>query len=473
MSKTLADAIFEAEKHSKKDAKRAALSGLTGDQLRLVHEALEPMRVFNVTANKTEKPAAYANADDSLTPFFTLLDMLHDRTLSGNAAKAAVTATLGRYTERTATALLRVLDKDLKCGATISTFGEVYPELASVSQFDLMGAEKMDKKKYKWQWPCIGESKYDGLRAICYIKNGKISYFSRNGKPHAHLVGIFDDELIALAKILGNNGNIVLDGEALASSFQESLKARGSDNAEAKAALSFYAFDWMTTDEWDARNCPMTQDMRSATLDAAIKSTPFKQIKKSKFRILHNMTEAQEFYTEVLKEGLKDDGTQNGLGEGLIIKYMKAFYAWNLGGSRGPEWTKWKPIIDVDLEIVGFELGDAGSKNADKLGKLKVFGKDENGNVIRSNVGGFKVSHPKMLPLLQALAAKTGANLFNPKKPDFVKNKDQFLRAYIWDNQAEFLGKIAMMEAQELTLADGATEYSLRFPQFVMIRDDK
>jgi len=473
MSKRLADAIFEAEKHSKKDAKREALSGMSGDDLLLVREALNPMRVFNVTANKTEKPILYALDDfPTYAPFLTLLDRLHDRTVSGNAAKTEVTSCLALYTERTAKALLRVLDKDLKCGATISTLGEVYPELASVPQFDLMGAEKMTPK-YKWQWPCIGESKYDGLRAVCRIENKIVSYFSRNGKPHAHLVGIFDAELIALAALLSPSGDAVIDGEALASSFQESLKARGSDNAAAKAALNFYAFDWMTVAEWDACACPMIQEDRSASLDSAIKTGSFKQIRKSKFRILKNMEEAQEFYTEVLKEGLKDDGTQNGLGEGLIIKYRGSLYAWNLGGSRGPEWTKWKPIIDVDLEIIGFEKGDPGTKNFDKLGALIVFGKDENGNIIRSKCGGFKVSHPKMKPLLQALAAKTGANLFEEKKPDFIKNKDQWLRAHIWNHQAEFLGLTAMMEAQELTKAENATEFSLRFGQFVMIRDDK
>jgi DNA ligase-1 len=145
MSKTLADAIFEAQLHPKKDAKRAALAGMEGDDLKLLFQALNPYRVFNVTANKTELPEFYA-ADDSIgySPFLQLLECLHERTITGNAAKAAVTRVLGMYTERTAKALLRVLDKDLKCGATVNTFSEVYPDLA-VPKFDLMGAEKMNK----------------------------------------------------------------------------------------------------------------------------------------------------------------------------------------------------------------------------------------------------------------------------------------------------------------------------------------
>jgi ATP-dependent DNA ligase len=185
------------------------------------------------------------------------------------------------------------------------------------------------------------------------------------------------------------------------------------------------------------------------------------------------MAEAKDFYEEVLNDGLNPDGTTNGLGEGLIIKYLDGLYQWNMGGSRGPEWTKWKPIIDVDLRIVGFYEGDPGTKNEGKLGGLKLEGTDENGNEIKTNCGGFKVAHPKMKPLLAELAKKAGVQFDDPKKPNYVKNKDQFLREYIWGHQDEFLGKIAMLEAQELSLAEGAAYYALRFPQFVTIRDDK
>ena len=139
-TKTFADAILEAEQHSKQAPKFAALAGMTGDDLKLVVEALNPYRVFNV--KKFDWPQAFANADDTYTRFFDLLNQLHDRTLSGNAARAAIPAVLGCFTERTAKVLARVLLKDLKCGATSSTFEKVYPGL-SIPKFELMGAEKM------------------------------------------------------------------------------------------------------------------------------------------------------------------------------------------------------------------------------------------------------------------------------------------------------------------------------------------
>lgn len=479
--KTLADAIFEAELHSKKEPKIAALMGMGSEDLRLVEEALNTYRIFGI--KKYDEPIVYATEDENYGPFFDLLNALESRELTGNAAKSAVTDTLSLYTERTARALARVLDKDLKCGATISTFKKVYPSL-NIPEFDLMGAETMNRnpdkgKVYEWKWPCIGEAKYDGQRAIIMYEGGKVTYWSRNGKPLDHLAGLFDIEIAGLYDIVKQD--FIVDGEALANSFSESIKAKGSDNDTAKANLNFYAFDWMLLSEWKAQNCPHVQQFRSNTLEdmllellatADVNGTKCRMF-KSRYEILRNMEEAQNFYAEIVQSGLDDDGKINGQGEGLIIKYMDAFYAWNLGGSRGPEWTKWKSVIEVDGEIVGFELGDKGTKNENKLGRFHVEGKDENGRFFKSKVGGMKVSHKKMKPLFDQLAAAAGVQFDKLKAPNYVKNKDQFLRQWIWDHQADFMGKMIMIEAQELTLAANATVWSLRFPQFCEVRTDK
>lgn len=471
MKKTLGSAIFEAEKHTTHAPKHEALSGLDVVEQSLLLQALDQYRVFNI--RKFDKPTVYASVDPvGYDEFLSLLDKLHNRELTGNAAKAAVTHTLAQYTEYTAKALMRVLDQDLKCGATISTFRKLYPHL-DIREFDLMGAEKMDEKKYKWQWPCIGEAKYDGQRAIIRVelRDRSVNYLSRNGKPLDHLQGLFDAEALAFADEFGVD--MILDGEALAGSFQETVKAKGSENVDQKQNLKFYAFDYMTVEQWDAQNCPLPQLARSTVLETVINKLSMPKLVKSKYRILNNLEEAHEFYTEILKEGINEDGTSNGLGEGLIIKYVGAFYQWNLGGSRGPEWTKWKPVIDFDLTIEGKYEGDPGTKNEGKLGGLILRGQDENGRPIKTNCGGFKVSHKKMQPMLREIAASLGGQIDYPKKPNYIKNKDQMLRQHIWDHFDEFVSKTCTVESQEMCLAEGATDYALRFPQFIMVRTDK
>lgn len=463
MTKTFAAAIFEAEKHSKKDAKHAALSGLSGHDLELVHQALNPYRVFNI--KKFDWPSTHATTDNSYHPFFQLLDDLHDRKLTGNAAKEAVTHVLSQYTHVTAKALARVLDKDLKCGATDSTLNKLYPNL--VPTFEVMLADKMpakhEKKQYKWKFPCIVEAKYDGKRMICFVEKGKpVVYRSRNGKPFDWVEGMFDTDLHNLRDIVGED--IIVDGEVLAvdasgkTSFQLTGNAAGADNKDAKAALRLFAFDWMTVKEWKAGSCPRSQAQRSSMLEGYINDLKHVarfadcKIIKSKYAIVNSVAEATAFYEEMLEEGY----------EGLIIKDPSAAYEWDRGGA----WTKWKPVYDVDLTIVGFYEGDVGTKNEGKLGGMNMVGRDENGNEIVTDVGGFKVNHPKFKVWVEALAKKAGVDLSKT-------NKDQFFRDYVWQHKNEFLGKTAAVEYQELSLAAGAKTYALRFPQFLMIRDDK
>ena len=477
--KTFADAIFEAEKHGKHDLKYAALGGLDNTELELASQALNPYRVFNI--KKFDKPKVYANADPDYSLFLKLLDQLVTRELSGNAAKAAVTAILGSYTERTATALQRVLLKDLKCGAGVSVFKKLYPHAAAgFPEFELMLAAKIDEKpevvrktdvlltpailqkKYKLTFPVIAESKYDGKRLLAMVSGGKVEYLTRQGNTADWCNGLFDEELCKIEQQLGFP--FVLDGEVLGRSFQETSKAGGSDAdaIEARKHCKFFAFDWMPLATWQARAATSPQWKRSAKILAFINSLGLVKITKSKSKVCYSIAELKEFYAEVLKDGVNADGTINGLGEGLIIKNHDGLYEWD----RSKNWFKWKPVLDLDLEIVGFYEGDAGKKNEGKLGGMIMRGQDENGRKIFTHCGGFKVTDPDTKKFIDEKAAAQGLDVKS-------LNRDQWFRDYVWRNQAEFLGKTAMIECQELSLAEGATEWAARFPQFCHIRNDK
>lgn len=462
MAKRFADAIFEAEKHTKHEQKHAALSGLTGDDLRLVREALNPHRIFNIKEKSLEDPLAYANVDRDYEPFFTLLDMLHARTLSGSAAKATVTAVLGQYTEHTATALRRVLLKDLRCGATESTINKLYKGL--VPTFEVMLAGKMPKKheknQYKWQFPLLAEGKYDGNRMIAIVTRGlPVTYLSRNGKEFDWVEGAFDQDLQALLSEFGAAHSIVVDGEVLAVNkhgkmdFSLTNQAKKAGNAVAKDCLKFFAFDLMTRDEWDAQQAKHVQLHRSKYLASLIDLAGTTRVVKARGRIIHSVQEGHDFYQQVLAEGY----------EGLILKNVDGKYAWK----RTDDWVKWKPVYEADLRIKGLYLGDKGKKNEDKLGGFFVEGADENGNVIDSDCGGISVNHPKAQPMLEEIAKLAGVDL------EQVQNVDQWFRDWAWKNQDYFINKIGMIEYQELSLALGATKYSLRFPVLICLRDDK
>jgi len=310
-------------------------------------------------------------------------------------------------------------------------------------------------------------------RLAAFVNQGEVKYVSRSGKPSDHLVGLFDAELVKLEEKVGEP--IVVDGEVLASSFQETMNAKGSDRDEAKNNLKFWTFDYMTLNEWNAQSSmsvwesnlaritkeakkdpvkgkfrleqhlakkPVVdqrhmiakfQIQRSTELESMIKSLGLKKIVKTKYKICNSIQELRDFYAEVLAEGVNDDGTLNGLGEGLIIKNLKGTYEWD----RSKFWVKWKPVIDLDLQIVGYEPGKGRLSNT--IGKLLLEGTDENGNHIK---------------------ARCGSGLSD-------KDRDFFLK-----NQARLLGTTVMIEAQEISLASNSDVYSARFPVFIKIRND-
>ena len=94
---------------------------------------------------------------------------------------------------------------------------------------------------------------------------------------------------------------------------------------------------------------------------------------------------------------------------------------------------EWKPVITVDLTIVGFEEGTG--RNAGRLGAIICEGEDD-GRKIRVNVGsGLSDS-----------------------------NRDEY-----WGNRASLHGNLVEVEADAVTQnQDGS--YSLRFPRFVRFR---
>ena len=289
------------------------------------------------------------------------------------------------------------------------------------------------------------EAKYDGNRLIAMVTESEVKYYARSGKESK--LGTFDTELLEIRQWLGHD--FVIDGEVLASSFQETMNAKSDSNEKARDALKFYAFDLMSLAEWEANSCPRVQHVRTSQLTALLAAPRSTQrVVQSKVKTVHNMKELLAFLDEVIQDGINPDGTLNGLGEGLIIKDLNGYYEWERSEvvrdrktkvvTKATYWTKFKPIITVDAKIVDFFEGRG--RLVGTLGGVVVEGVDENGRQFRSDVGsGFK-------------------------------DKD---RDMIWANRGKYLNATVELEVQEISLAQNATVHSLRFPIYKQLRDDK
>lgn len=425
------EAIAAAEAVSTKAEKLKALSGLDETAKQLVFDCLSPYRVFGV--KKWPTPQKYAAADGDLKEFLQLLNQLADRALTGNAAKTAVTETLSKYTERTASYLRRVLIKKIDCGATATTFNKLYPGLVPVYKVSACRKRTADTKI---TYPKIADAKLDGQRVTAFVSSTSVVYLSRSGKPASFCEGLFDDELLALRADL--NYDIVVDGEVMGTDFTTTMNAKGSKSdghQQAKQTLKFYVFDLLSWDIWSAAelaNSSVTasdpQHVRTALIQKVLGEKP-KDYKLQRLltRIVNSDVELAEFFDQCV--ALKY--------EGVIIKDPNAPYICD----RKEHWYKWKPVLDLDLKIVGFLPGAPDGMFADTVGALLLEGHDENGVHIITECG-------TGLTIEQRNDMKA-----HPKK---------------------YLGKIAEIEVQEITPpTDGRTWHSTRFSSFKRIRDDK
>ena len=462
--------VVETLEETNKLAERMKILGYADDAAKtLIHEALSPYRVFGV--KKYDKPTEYGTAPYKVIgDVVNVLDELATRELSGNAAREAVTDMLSWFPERESKVLARVIGKDLKCGCGDTIINKVFPGLVPV--FDVMLAEKVDKK-FKWKFPVIADAKLDGQRVIAMCEDGIVNYFSRAGKPSDFCNGLFDDELVAIEKHLGYP--VVLDGEVMADSYIQTMNAKksGDGGKTGKDNLRLNAFDYCSLAAWTNGTFVVNNTDRINSLDSILSDLKLSKIVPVLRKTCNDMDELREFYRYVLDLGY----------EGLILKDPFAMYE----KKRSKAWTKWKPTYQADLKIVGLYEGREGTKNVGKLGGFNLEGEDENGNRIVTNCGSIQVGKNEVLrQWIIEKAEELGVPLGNQNAVvsteeesddgndvSAVMNTDQFFRWYVWTHQDEFIGKTAQIEYQELSKAENSDTFSLRFPTFQFVRDDK
>lgn len=183
------------------------------------------------------------------------------------------------------------------------------------------------------------ETKWDGVRAICFLDKAQARFISRN-----------QNELTAQYPELADIGQsisgrrAILDGEIVAldehgvSRFQLLQSRLGRKNkAEiarlaASTRLAYYVFDLLYLDGFDLMGCTLLD--RKTQLEAIIK--PGKNVRYSDHIIEHG----KELYKEVAKIPL----------EGVVAKRLASTYV----QKRSRDWLKIKTIQESEVVIGGY-----------------------------------------------------------------------------------------------------------------------
>lgn len=342
-----------------------------------------------------------------------LLDRLHRRELTGNAAVAEITRLFGELSTMQAEALRRVILKDLKVGVSAKTANKAVPNM--VPEFCVQLAPNVLVKPEEVQYPAWVEPKWDGYRTIRKEEN----LFSREG----NLFENFEELRRELNRALA--GDVVLDFETMCPQGFNKLKKRAGAAPGKNTDIPIYGvvYDIMLKHNFETKTCNMPFLQRREMLNAAMSGVSRELFQISEGHVVNNKEELLTFYEVCLQRGC----------EGLMVKTLNGHYTF----ARNATWQKLKPYETYDLTITAVLPGKPNGKYANTLGSVTGEGHHDGKHIITDVGMGFSDA----------------------------------LRDEWWRNPP--IGTVIEVRALEITKAEDGVHYALRHGSLKRIREDK
>ncbi len=377
---------------------------------KVVFLALDYTKVFHVskidpkTEEKSEKP--------SIKKLFNMLDKLSSKSGATDKEKEDISKMAWSLDDETAEVLNRILQKDLKCGASLKTFRKIFPE---IPHFEVMTC-RSDLRIFlnlveKSKSDVFISDKKDGVRTW-----GKTyQYISRSGKEYNNF-WVFDNELKVLSEYLhskyGLSKDIYFDGEVTVKNgnFQEVMRnvRTFEDNQENEPEYLYNIFDIVLLDKTQLK-------LRMAMLEDAFNVHEFENLKLVKHVKMTN----DSVSAAVLKKHM-NSAVKRGE-EGIVVKLADSPYELK---EKSKYWLKMKPTETYDLLVVG-KFGGKGR--------------------LKNTLGGLIVKY-------NDVEVKVGSGYSDEERELFMKNPPSII---------------------EVKCKGETEDGSLREPIFVRVRDDK
>ena len=390
------------------------------------YEAYNPFHVFGV--RQVAETEGLTGRDNPWPKFWAVLEGLRTRSITGHAARDAIEAVSQEFDSEEWNGLCRrVIIKDLRCGISEKTLNKVLGKTEwKIPTFTCQLATDSNDHANKMKGIKRIECKLDGVRVLALCTKNRVTLYSRNGKIFENFPDIQEQLNQIKHRIsLETKGPFVLDGEIVGESFQALMKqAQRKDNAKTKD-MNYYIFDVIPLADFERGYWNAQQHKRTEILEVNKKEIET----EPNLRIMPGMdvnlgtAEGQD-----VMRRFAEDAVAQGF-EGIMIKAVDAPYECK----RSSFWMKWKPVMTVDLNIIGFEEGTG--RNLGRLGAIICEGVDNDRN-IRVNVG---------------------SGLSDADRDEY------------WHSRNDLLGRVVEVAADAVTQNQDGT-YSLRFPRFVRFR---
>ncbi len=386
------------------------------------------------------------------------LEPLSSRKISGGDATAYLKHLLTILSVDDAYIVERIIDKDPKIGMGTTFINKVYKVDKNTSDLiedtPYMGAISFDEKKAraiftKGMKKGYSQIKMDGRYCNAIIRGGDVELESRSGEATVVTGAKFLDELTKFDDCV-LNGELTMDGvpryesNGMIASIidicskmnertpDESIKKvtafekKHGNFKEALNKIRYTVWDTITVDEYFEKSSKTPYHARLYVAESLINDAKPTMVKLIESKVVTSYAEAMEHFQEVLASEV--DGVPQ---EGTILK--DTLGEWKDGK---PTWQiKMKLEMDIDLIVVGFNLGTKGTKNENVISSLSCESSD-----------GLVKTRPQGIT--------------------------EAMMKEITDNQDKWLGKIVQVKCNGLS-SNSSGEYSLMYPAFVMLRDDK
>ena len=282
----------------------------------------------------------------------------------------------------------------------------------------------------------IFETKWDGFRSICFVKDGKVRFVSRNqiemtaqypelaevGKQVEAKQAILDGEIVALDQ----------DGMPRFQLLQPRVgRKSGLQSLRGKGKIVYYVFDLLYRDGYDLMLCSVVE--RKAVLEQILRPASF--IKLSE----HIEGDGKAFFKQIEKFHL----------EGMIAKRAASRYV----QKRSSDWLKVKTVQRSEV-VVGGYTEPRGTRSY--FGALVVgLYKDRELHYVAHVGGGFNhQTLAEIYRLMQPLKTKQSPFVDAPKTNEPV----QWLKPKL---------------VAEVKFSEWTADARLRHPVFIGLREDK
>ena len=222
----------------------------------------------------------------------------------------------------------------------------VRPMLANKFSFELY---QKSGKAFKIQLPAFVQKKYDGIRCLSYLRDGKVILESRKGVEFEN----FEVLKSQLKNILGKfPENFYLDGElytpnldfeVISGLVRLSEKKCTSENKELVNLIEYHIYDMFDV------NRPLLTNAQRNEIIAGIELGCL--CKKVTTFIAKELKDIKEMHDKFVQDGY----------EGIMIRDMGGVYESN---KRSKYLQKYKVFMEEEFEITGFHEGTGDEKGA-------------------------------------------------------------------------------------------------------------